>query len=402
MEATQDRGLKFFRTAGLLAVLVALLLPATASAADSIYWSREQGSDSIRVGNLDGSVTPTSPKTLFDDANRPCGVSIDAADGKIYWANWDSGEIRVANLDGTVTASSPSTRFDDGNVNVCGVAVDPANNKIYWANFSTQEIRVGNLDGTGTASTLFTEPGGSDPSGVAIDPASNKIYWTNQHSDQVRVGNLDGSGTASTLFGGDATVPTAEDNPIGVAVAAGNVYWTDLNSGTVRVGPVGGSSVGLPSTLFNTPSPSGPAIDPTANRIYWTSWTSGAGIRVGPLSGDTLPGPSDDAQTLFNGESASLFTALLKKPDMSTPAISGGAKVGQQLTCRANFAPDLLGAFLYRAPDTVAYQWKRGTTNVGADSGTFTPALPGDYTCTVKAENQAGPTQKISAVKKVK
>ena len=61
MEATQDRGLTFFRRAGLLAVLVGLLLPASASAADSIYWSREDFPQSIRVGNLDGTGDPPNP-----------------------------------------------------------------------------------------------------------------------------------------------------------------------------------------------------------------------------------------------------------------------------------------------------------------------------------------------------
>jgi DNA-binding beta-propeller fold protein YncE len=395
MKTTQNRGLTFFRTAGLLAVLVALLLPASASAADSIYWSNEDGSNSIRYGPLSGDNGGSTPaQTLFNDGGRPCGVALNPAAGKAYWANWDSGEIRVANLNGTGVAN---TLFDDGFVNVCGVAVDPANNKIYWANFSTQQIRVGNLDGTGTASTLFTDPGGSDPSGVAIDPADNKIYWTNQHSHQVRVGNLDGTGSASTLFGGDATVPTTENNPIGVAVdpAAGKVYWTNLVGGQVRVGPLGGSSVGPPSTLF-TGTPSGPSVDPTANKIYWASWTSGSGIRVGNLDG------TGTASTLFGGESSSLFTALLRKPAFTErPAISGGAKVGRELTCRASFAPDLLGAFLYRAPASVDYQWKKGAAIV-ASGPTFTPTEAGDYTCTVAATNQVGDTVQTSAVKKVK
>ena len=182
----------------------------------------------------------------------------------------------------TWTARSANTLFDDGFDNVCGVAVDPANNKIYWANFSTQEIRVGNLDGTGTASTLFTDPGGSDPSGVAIDPADNKIYWTNQYSDQVRAGNLDGTGSAPTLFGGDATVPTTENNPIGVAAdpAAGKIYWTDLIGGRSGSGPWGAAPWASPRRCLSAP-PSGPAVDPTANKIYWASWTSGLGIRVG-------------------------------------------------------------------------------------------------------------------------
>ena len=310
--------------------------------------------------------------------------------GKIYWANWNTGEIRVANLDGTL--GSASTLFAEPG-NLCGVAVDPTAGKIYWANFSTNEIRVGNLNGTGTASTLFTDPGGSAPSGVAIDPANNKIYWTNQFSDEVRAGNLDGSGFAQTLFSG-------EDNPIGVAAnpAAGKIYWTDLNAGTVRVGPLGGSTVGAAQTLFNSSTPSGPAIDPTTNKIYWTSWTSGLGIRVGNLDG------TGTVSTLFGGEGASLFAALVKAPvNTGRPAISGGAKTGKELTCQnGTWAPDLLASFLFRAPASFAYQWTRNGSNIAQTSATFTPNLAGDYTCTVTATNQAGSTSQTSSVKKVK
>jgi hypothetical protein len=390
MKTTQNRGLTFFRTAGLLAVLVALLLPASASAADSIYWSREQGNDSIRFGPLTGDNGGSTPaQTLFDDGGAPCGIAANPAAGKIYWANWNTGEIRVANLDGTL--GSASTLFAELG-NVCGVAVDPAAGKIYWANFSTNQIRVGNLNGTGTPLTLFTDPAGSAPSGVAIDPANNKIYWTNQFSDEVRAGNLDGSGFAQSLFSG-------EDNPIGVAAdpAAGKIYWTDLNAGTVRVGPLGGSTVGAAQTLFNSSTPSGPAIDPTTNKIYWTSWTSGLGIRVGNRDG------TGTVSTLFGGESASLFAALVKAPvNTGRPSISGGAKVGKELTCQnGTWAPDLLASFLFRAPASFAYQWKLNGGNI-ATGPTFTPNLAGDYTCTVKATNQAGDTEQTSAVKKVK
>src|SRR5262245_36733206 len=161
--------------AWLLALLVALLVPATASAANSIYWGNE--SSAVRVGNLDGSGTASDVA-----GGSPCGVAIDPAAGKIYWANWFSGTIQRGNLDLTGT---PETLFEAPGNNLCGVAVDPAHNKIYWANFSTNEILVGNLDGTGVPATLFTDPNGSAPSGVAIDPAGGKIYWTNQFTDQV-------------------------------------------------------------------------------------------------------------------------------------------------------------------------------------------------------------------------
>ena len=249
--------------------------------------------------------------------------------------------------------------------NVCGVAVDPAAGKIYWANFSTNAIRVGNLNGTGTPLTLFTDPGGSAPSGVAIDPRTTRSTGRTSSPTKIRAGNLDGSGFAQSLFSG-------EDNPIGVAAdpAAGKIYWTDLNAGTVRVGPLGGSIVGAAQTLFNSSTPSGPAIDPTTNKIYWTSWTSGLGIRVGNRDG------TGTVSTLFGGEGASLFAALVKAPvNTGRPAISGGAKVGKELTCQnGTWAPDLLASFLFRAPASFAYRWKlngehRHRSDVHAQSG---------------------------------
>ena len=99
----------------------------------------------------------------------------------------------------------------------------------------------------------------------------------------------------------------------------------------------------------------------------------------------------------------SLFAALVKRPvNTGRPEISGGAKTGKELTCQnGTWAPDLLGAFLYRAPASFTYQWKRNGSDI-ATGATFTPSQAGDYTCTVTATNQAGSTSQTSAVKKVK
>ena len=366
------------RLAGLLVTLAALLLPASAGAADKIYWGAESAG-TIRVANLDGSGTAA---TLFGSESAPCGVAIDPAAGKIYWANFGSDGIRVANLDGSGTASSlfPS----EGSL--CGVAIDPAHGKIYWANFASDTIRVGNLDGSGSPATLFTA--GDGPSGVTIDPASGKIYWTNQFSDTVQVGNLDGTGTASDLFG-----PAGEDNPLGVVInpATGKIYWTDLGLGTVRVANLDGS--GSPSTLFGGESqPGGLAIDPASGKIYWANF-SGT-IRVANLDG------TGTAATLFGGESNPLLPALLRSPaGTGAPTISGGAGINQELTCsQGDWAPDLLEAFLYRAPQSFAYEWQND--GVGPILGTdpnFTPTEAGSYTCRVTATNQAGSNSQTSA-----
>ena len=123
------------------------------------------------------------------------------------------------------------------------------------------------------------------------------------------------------------------------------------------------------------------------------------GIRVGNLDG------TGTASTLFGGESASLFAAMLKAPvGTGNPEISGGAKTGKDLTCQnGSWAPDLVGAFLYRAPTSFTYQWKRnGGRYIATRSRRSRPPWPGDYTCTVTATNQAGSTSQMSPVKKVK
>ena len=155
MEARQDRRLTFFRTAGLLAVLIALLLPAAATAAapaNLIYWASESAG-TIQYGNLDG----TGPvQTLFSGEGAPCGVATNPAAGKIYWANFGGNQIRAGNLDGTGAATLISADHP------CGVAVDPAAGKIYWAEFvgvgtSAGTIRRANLDGS-NPQTLVTGP----------------------------------------------------------------------------------------------------------------------------------------------------------------------------------------------------------------------------------------------------
>ena len=207
---------------------------------------------------------------------------------------------------------------------------------------------------------------------MAIDPAAGKIYWTNQSPagtppGSVRRANLDGTNPE--------TVVDNQANPIGVAVASGKIYWTNLASGEVRAANLA-DPVGTATTLFTNASfgPSGPSIDPTANKIYWASWQSQLGIRVGNLDGTGFPstlisGPDS------NGEFNSLFTAVLKAPvNTVRPNISGGAKVGKELTCQTGtWAPDLLGAFLYRAPASFGdYQWQRNGAGI-ASGPTFTP-----------------------------
>ena len=65
-----------------------------------------------------------------------------------------------------------------------------------------------------------------------------------------------------------------------------------------------------------------------------------------------------------------------------TISITGTLTVGQELTAN------------YTGTETVAYQWKRGSANVGTNSNKYTPDQAGSYTITVSA---SGYNSKTSA-----
>jgi hypothetical protein len=361
-----------------LAVLMgaAVWFPAGAFASDAIYWTSYTSPGAVRFGDLAGS----SAQDLVTGESSPEGVAIDLAAGKIYWADTTSGAIRVANLDGTgardlyTGESSPS-----------GAAIDPSAGLIYWANSvsRTGSIRVGNLDGSG-AKTLFA--GESYPLGVAIDPAAGKIYWGSYDTFKIRVGNLDGTG-ATDLF-------TGENYPTGLAIdpAAGKLYWTNEFAGTIRVGNLDGTGA---SNLYTGEASGvgGLAIDPAAGKIYWGDFSGGT-VRVGSLDG-TAP-----AQNLYTGETDAWFVALVRAPlGVGAPQVSGAGQVGQSLSCGSgSWAADLLSGFLYRAPQSLAYQWMVGGAPIaGAMTSSLLASSPGAYRCEVTATNAVGSTTQMSA-----
>ena len=346
-----------------------------AFASDSIYWTNyTDPGGAVRVGDLGGS----GARSLFSEAN-PQGIAIDPATGKIYWAD-KAGSIRVANLDGTGAQD-----LYTGESMPSGVAIDPAAGLIYWADAvsGSGSIRVGNLDGSTAARTLFANE--SYPVGVVIDPADGKIYWGSYDTFKIRVGNLDGTG-ARDLF-------TGENYPTGLAIdpAAGKLYWTNEFAGNVRVGNLDGT--GATNLYTGEGGVGGLAIDPAAGKIYWGDFSS-ATIRVGSLDG-TAP-----AKSVFTGENSAWFVALLRAPvGTGSPQVSGGAGLGQSLSCGpGSWAADLLTGLLYRAPRSLAYQWTLdGAPLAAATTSSMFVSSPGEYRCEVIASNAAGSTSQTSA-----
>jgi hypothetical protein len=91
---------------------------------------------------------------------------------------------------------------------------------------------------------------------------------------------------------------------------------------------------------------------------------------------------------------------LLNAPSgTGAPIISGGTTVGSALLCsQGAWAPELLAALDYLAPQGFAYSWsENGTPIAGASTSSITASTPGSYSCTVTASNQAGSTAQSSA-----
>lgn len=183
-------------------------------AGGKVYWASGNGATGNRIvaGNLDGSGTPV---VLFDNASdgvfAPWGIAVDVSNSLVYWGEApgtaQNNRIRVGNLDGS---GSPTDLFDtatDGLDYPLEIALDVSNNKIYWVEgdpgtLAGRMIKVGNLDGSGTPTILFDNPtdGLDFPVGIALDVPNAKVYWTDIDTNKIQVGNLDGSGSPTDLF----------------------------------------------------------------------------------------------------------------------------------------------------------------------------------------------------------
>ena len=164
---------------------------------DKLYWT-EPRAGKISRASLDGfEIEP-----LLHSSN-PRYLALNLAAGKLYWTSGStfdrsdrtrkSGSIQRANLDG----SEIETLVDhaSGARNPQGIALDAAAGKLYWADASKGSLYQANLDGTQVSALPGTE---GSPRGLALDAAAGKLYWTDSKDGLYRA-NLDGSGVELLL-----------------------------------------------------------------------------------------------------------------------------------------------------------------------------------------------------------
>jgi hypothetical protein len=381
----------------LLAGLCAALLPAAALGADRVYWANA-GNDTISFANLDGSgggQLPLPPASL----DLPVGVALDPARGRIYWANGgravagEPGSIWSASLDGSGSAPLPTGAATVANP--AGIALDPAAGRIYWANSGGDKISFAKLDGSGggdlQTDTLVTV---AAPAGVVVDPGQ-RIYWTNTRFGAGGISFLSlGAPSDADLDTGAATA--MQPQAVALDPAARKVWWVGVTGRISFADLLDAGSGDLDLGGFAVSLPAGIAIDPGAGRLWWSDDAGGGSIASASLSDQgaarlATPGAVLDRPT---------FLALLRAPQPAgPPAIGGGSQAGAALSCsQGAWAADLVSAFLYRAPQRLAYQWSRNGADVpGAVGATLRTTAAGDYRCRVTASNAAGATAQTSA-----
>jgi hypothetical protein len=172
-----------------------------------------------------------------------------------------------------------------------------------------------------------------------------------------------------------------------VDAVAGRIYWANFSNSAISYAtlnsPGGADLSGGTATLVQ---PAGVALDPMTGRIYWAN-----AVRT-PISFVNLNGTGGtDLGTVY--PLGNQFPALLRAPvGAGAPVITGRSTTGSVMSCsHGTWAADVLGAFLYRAPQTFAYQWSLGGTDIpGATANSYTPSAAGDYRCRVSASNFVG------------
>jgi DNA-binding beta-propeller fold protein YncE len=378
---------------GAVACVIAVASVAAApAAADSIYWSNVRG-NRISFANLNGSGGGGDLKTGLASVDEPFGLTIDLTADKIYWANIADNTISFASLDGSgggdlntsgATVSSP-----------WGIAVDPALGKIYWANNSStaDKISFANLNGTGGGDLNTSGATVDRPEGVAIDPATGRIYWANFAANKISFANLNGSGGGNVATG-MATVKGPSG--VGLDVAGGKIYWANSSGDRISVANLngtGGQDINTGTATLNDPD--SVAVDTAGGKIYWGNF-EGNKISFADLRG--IGG--GDLNTGNGTVSAPAFPALLKSPSgVTAPPISGGPLAPTTISCsQGSWAPDLLGSFLYQAPQSFSFSWTfDGALISGATGSSITARSAGVYRCRVTATNFAGSTTQTSA-----
>jgi hypothetical protein len=175
----------------------------------------------------------------------PDGLAADVAAGYLYWTNMgnpkaNDGSILRSDLDGhrMVTIVPPGGTFTPKQL-----TLDKANGKLYWSDREGMRVMRANLDGTAIETVVDTSEGDARPGrdarkwcvGIAVDSAGARIYWTQKGGDNAGDGrvlranlNVPAGQTASDRKDIELLYERLpEPIDLELDVSARMMYWTD-------------------------------------------------------------------------------------------------------------------------------------------------------------------------------
>lgn len=257
--------------ASLFAVAALTICVASASAIPSstryAYWGDYSSSihqTDVLTGNSSVLVNGTA-------GVNPNGVSIDRAQGRIYWVARTNSFLYSADLDGSdVQSTDMGSLIGESD----GTAIDAKNRRIYWPNSNDQTIGWADLDDLSSHGTLNIGSAPINrPQGVAVDSVAGIVYWTNDATTTNEVGwaRLDGSGTGGGLF------PASNASAVGISVIPSlqTLFWVTYGGNQLLRGQTDGSSG--PTAITFAPSgslsgPGGTGYDAAMGRVWVSSY----------------------------------------------------------------------------------------------------------------------------------
>ena len=238
---------------------------------DRLYWARDD-SGSVRSATTSGA----DVTTVVTGLTRALGLAFKPDPTTIlYVSDYVTNTLNRVGTDGSGQAALLS-----GLPHLRGIKVDAANGKLYWAEAGPYRLRRSNLDGSGIEDVLTDLQGA--PYELALDPAGEKIYWTEYYGVLgIRRANLDGTEVEDLVLSGLA-------QPLGIELdlPAGKMYWADYDLGSIYRADLDGSAVEL--LLSGLSQPRNLAIDRASGQFYFTWGLGWGGVSRANLDGSGL------------------------------------------------------------------------------------------------------------------
>ncbi len=241
----------------------------TASAQSKIFWTDNSPGAGIHAINRDG----TGDVYLFHASDLVysnlgpwlANITADSVNQKIYWVDDYGGLGRIERSD--FDGSNRETVFNIGTYSPGDVIVDPENEHIYWIS-NEHGIRRQNYDGTNN--TTLVGPALCEPRGIALFLWGDLLFWIGPSG--IMRSNTDGTHLRPIV-----TDPGMYPWDVAVDPVAQRIYWTTLGSGlgqgSIRSAKFDGTDIRIHLTSLHEPCAI--TVDAEGRLLYWTELRAG-------------------------------------------------------------------------------------------------------------------------------